>query len=209
MGGRDVRNDHLAVTVRGAIWAGALAATGFAIGYGAIKGVDGPEVDRELFALANRERHPLLDAGFAGVTELGSIYAAGAAAASLAASGRGRVALRAAAASVAAWLVLQGIKWLVKRPRPSDADEDGTRLLIARPRATSWPSSHPAVLTAFTRVAAVGLDLGPASRATLSALDLTVAASRVALGVHYPSDAASGLLFGRAVARLWAADPRA
>jgi membrane-associated phospholipid phosphatase len=196
------------VTVRRTIWAGALAATGFAVGYGAIKGVDGPEVDRELFALVNRERHPVLDAGFAGVTELGSIYAAGAAAAALAASGRGRVALRAATASFAAWLLLQGIKRLVKRPRPSDADAESTRLLIARPRATSWPSSHPAVLTAFTRVAAAGLDLGPGSRAALGALDLTVAASRVALGVHYPSDAASGLLLGRAVARMWPAGRR-
>jgi membrane-associated phospholipid phosphatase len=41
------------------------------------------------------------------------------------------------------------------------------------------------------------------SRAALSALDLSVAASRVYLGVHYPSDVASGLLMGRAVARIW------
>ena len=30
-----------------------------------------------------------------------------------------------------------------------------------------------------------------------------VCVARVALGVHYPSDVASGLLFGRAIARLW------
>ena len=75
--------------------------------------------------------------------------------------------------------------------------------MIAEPHGTSWPSSHPAVLTTFTRVAARELGIGSFGRAALTALDASVAASRVALGVHYPSDVASGLLFGRAVARLW------
>jgi undecaprenyl-diphosphatase len=191
------------------VWAGALTAGALAIGYGAMKGEDGPAVDRELFALANRERSPGIDTAFGGVTELGSLYAAGAAAAALGASGRGRVAFRAAAAATTTWLLLQGIKRVAKRPRPSDADVAATRLLIARPRAASWPSSHPAILTAFTRVAARDLGLGLVSRAALTGLDLTVATSRVALGVHYPSDAVSGLLLGRAVARLWPAGRRA
>jgi membrane-associated phospholipid phosphatase len=75
--------------------------------------------------------------------------------------------------------------------------------MIAEPNGTSWPSSHPAVLTTFTRVAARELGLGAVSSAALTALDGAVAASRVYLGVHYPSDVGSGLLFGRAVARLW------
>jgi undecaprenyl-diphosphatase len=95
------------------------------------------------------------------------------------------------------------MKRLTDRPRPSDADPEGTRLLIARPMATSWPSSHPAVLTTFTRVAARELELGPGARAALGALDTAVAASRVYLGVHYPGDVASGMLIGRAVARIW------
>ena len=78
--------------------------------------------------------------------------------------------------------------------------------MIAEPHGTSWPSSHPAVLTTFTRVAARELGIGALGRAALAGLDVSVAASRVALGVHYPSDVASGVLFGRAVARLW---PRA
>lgn len=185
------------------VWAGALVTGAAAIGLGAVKGLDGPEADHELFELVNRGHGPQADRFFAGITELGSLYAAGAAAGALAVTGRRRPAARAAAAAGGTWLLLQGIKKLVDRPRPSDADPDGTRLMIARPQATSWPSSHPAVFTTFTRVAARELGLGAVSRAALTGLDLAVGTSRVYLGVHYPSDVASGLLLGRAVARLW------
>ncbi len=179
------------------VWAGALAACACAIGLGAMKGEDGPDVDRELFALLNRDRGPESDRAFAGITELGSFYAAGAASGVLVAAGRRRAALRAVGAAGATWLALQGIKRVVVRPRPSDADPAGT------PKGASWPSSHPAVLTTFTRVASRELGLGAPVRAAFTALDLAVGTSRVALGVHYPSDVASGLLFGRAIARLW------
>jgi len=185
------------------VWSGALAAGAMVVGLGAIKGDEGPAVDLELFELANRGHGPVADAWFAGQTELGSLYAAGAAAGALAVTGRRGPAVRALTATGATWLLLQGIKKVVNRPRPSDADAEGTRLLIARPHATSWPSSHPAVLTTFSRVAGRELGLGSASRAALTGLDLSVAASRVYLGVHYPSDVVSGLLLGRAVARLW------
>ena len=118
--------------------------------------------------------------------------------------GLARIAWGAALAGAGAtWLVLQGVKRGVNRPRPFLADSEGTRRMIAEPHGTSWPSSHPAVLTTFTRVAARELGIGALGRAALTGLDASVAASRVALGVHYPSDVASGLLFGRAVARLW------
>lgn len=184
-------------------WAGVLAAGACAIGVGAITGVEGRAVDVELFHVVNGEHGADADRLFAGVTELGSYYAAGAAAALLAVAGRRRAAIRALGAASATWVLLQGMKRLVDRPRPSDADPEGTRLLIARPNATSWPSSHPAVLTTFTRVAARELGLRPSSRAALTVLDLTIATSRVYVGVHHPSDVASGLLFGRAVARIW------
>ena len=54
-------------------------------------------------------------------------------------------------------------------------------------------------------MAARELGVGVAGRAALVALDATVAGSRVYLGVHYPSDVISGLLIGRAVARVWPA----
>jgi undecaprenyl-diphosphatase len=185
------------------IWAGALAVGACAIGFGAMKGEDGPDVDQELLALVNRDRGAEADRTFAGITELGSFYAAGAAAGVLVAAGQRRAALRALGAAGATWLALQGIKRVVVRPRPADADPAGTRLLIARPKGASWPSSHPAVLTTFTRVASRELGLGVPVRAAFTALDLAVGTSRVYLGVHYPGDVASGLLFGRAIARVW------
>jgi membrane-associated phospholipid phosphatase len=45
--------------------------------------------------------------------------------------------------------------------------------------------------------------MGSLATGALSALDATVATSRIYLGVHYPSDVVSGVLIGRAVARLW------
>jgi len=185
------------------VWVGALAGGACAVGLGAVKGTEGPDVDRELFEVVNRGYGPDPDRLFTGITELGSYYAAGSAAAVLAVAGRRRAALRALGAATATWVLLQGLKRVVDRPRPSDDDPQGTRMLIARPNGTSWPSSHPAILTTFTRVAAREAGLGPASRAALTGLDLAVATSRVYVGVHYPSDVASGLLLGRAVARLW------
>ena len=140
---------------------------------------------------------------FAGVTELGSLYAVGAAAGALAALGRPRPALRALTAAGATWGLGQVVKKLVDRPRPYDADPDGTRAMIAPPMGTSWPSSHPAVLTTFTTVVARELGAGARRGRASPALGLTVAASRVYLGVHYPSDVASGFLMGRAVAAIW------
>ena len=72
------------------VWAGALAAGACAIGMGAMRGSDGPAVDRELFEALNRGHGPDADTFFSSVTELGSMYAAGAAAGTLVATGRGR-----------------------------------------------------------------------------------------------------------------------
>src|SRR5688572_22149378 len=185
------------------VWAGALAAGGAAVGYAALRTEDGRALDENLFKAANAEHRGTADRFFAGITELGWLYAAVAAAGALALAGRRREGARALAGAGATWLLLQGCKRLVDRPRPFLANPEGTRRMIAEPHGTSWPSSHPAVLTTFTRVAVRELEVGAIGRAALTALDLSVAASRVSLGVHYPSDVASGLLFGRAVARLW------
>jgi undecaprenyl-diphosphatase len=185
------------------LWAGTLAAGGAAVGHVAVHMTDGRELDENLFKAANGRHGAALDRYFSGVTELGSLYASSAAAGVLALRGRHREGGRALAGAGATWLLLQGIKRIVDRPRPFVADPDGTRRMIAEPHGTSWPSSHPGVLTTFTRVAARELGIGSVGRVALTGLDASVATSRVYLGVHYPSDVVSGLLFGRAVARVW------
>jgi len=185
------------------VWAATLAGGGAAVGRAVLRTNDGRELDENLFKAVNAERGERADRYFSRVTEMGSLYAATAAAGVLALLGRRREGGRALAGAAATWLLLQGAKRVVDRPRPFLANPDGTRRMIAEPRGTSWPSSHPGVLTTFTRVAARELGVGALGRAALTGLDASVAASRVYLGVHYPSDVASGLLFGRAVARLW------
>jgi undecaprenyl-diphosphatase len=195
---------RLGAIVKGA----ALAAGAAAVGWAAMATDEGREADGQLFASVNRGHGETADRVFYGITELGSLYAACAAAGVLVAAGRGRQAGRAFAAAGATWLLGQGVKRLVDRPRPYAADPGGTRALIAPPKGTSWPSSHPAVLTTFTRVAARELGLGAVGRAALTGLDAAVGTSRVYLGVHYPSDVVSGLLMGRAVAAVWPRDRR-
>ncbi len=185
------------------IRAAAFGATGAVIGSAVIHHERARELDGSLFKAGNADHGPAADAVLAGLTELGSVYAAGAAAAVLALSGRRRAAASAMSAAGAAWVLGQGLKRVAGRARPYEEDAAGTRRIIAPPQGASWPSSHPMVLTAFTTVAARELRIGRIGRAGLLGLDAAVAASRVALGVHYPSDAASGLLFGRALGILW------
>lgn len=186
-----------------------LAGGAAAVGWVAVRTSAGRRADERAFGVLNAGHGPAMDRFFDGVTELGSLYAAGAAAGSLIALGRRREALQAGGAALTTWVLGQAIKRVVDRPRPYTPSVGiPTRMLIAEPRGTSWPSSHPAVLTTFTRVASRELGLGTAARGALTALALSVAASRVYLGVHYPSDVASGLMMGRAVARLWPSSPR-
>ncbi|HEX9123579.1 MAG TPA: phosphatase PAP2 family protein [Actinomycetota bacterium] len=165
-------------------------------------------LDEAVFQAVNRGYGPWADRVFSGVTELGSIWASVGAAGVLAATGRHRAATRGLAAASAAWLAGQGLKKLFLRPRPYEDDPSGVRLLADPPRATSWPSSHPAVLLAFVTVAGRELGLTVSARAALTGLGAAVGVSRAYVGVHYPSDVVGGLLLGRAIADALSTDPR-
>jgi undecaprenyl-diphosphatase len=190
--------------VRSRSLARTLALTGAAVALGvAASGGRGESLDERAFEVGNADRGPAADRFLGGVTELGSIWASAAGAAVLAVAGRRRAAARGLAAAGSAWLAGQGLKRVFLRPRPYEADPSSTRLLIRPPRATSWPSSHPAVLLAFLTVASRELGAGPTARATLDVLAGTVGASRTYVGVHYPADVVGGLVLGRAVAALF------
>ena len=177
--------------------AGALAVAG------ASSTATGRRLDRSVYGEVNRDRGPVGDAVMGGITELGSIMAAAGAATVLAVGGRRRAAGEALAAASLMWLLGQELKRLVRRARPYDAGP--SRRLVGKPKGTSWPSSHPAVLLAFVTVAARRLGLSPSARVGLTATACAVGASRVYVGVHYPSDVVGGLLLGRAVADAWIA----
>ena len=190
-------------TVRVAWLAGAALATGLLASTEL-----GDRVDVGLFRAVNRGRGPGADRFFRGITELGSIWASIGAAGVLAARGRRRAAARGLGAASAAWLAGQGLKRLFDRPRPYVADPNGVRLLAQPPRATSWPSSHPAVLLAFVTVAGRDLELSLVARTALRGLAAAVGISRTYVGVHYPADVVGGLLLGQAVADAMSQDAR-
>ncbi len=195
--------------VAGGRWLRAAGLLGAALAVGAwSRGGRGRRLDEEAFRALNDGWGPVADGAFRAVTELGSIWASAGAWAVLRAGGRARAADRAMGAALLAWAAGQGLKGLFGRPRPYEAEPGGARLLIRRPAAASWPSSHPAVLGAFTAVAAADLDLGGAVRAALGALAAAVGLSRVYLGVHYPADVVGGILLGRAVAEAAGPGPR-
>lgn len=162
------------------------------------------ELDDHVFKRLNVDRGALADRFFDRVTDLGSYWASAGASTAMAAAGRRRAAADALAAASAAWLLGQGMKRAVMRVRPYDAMTE-FRLLVGRQRGTSWPSSHPMVLTTFLTVAARDLGLPAPARAGLAALAATVAVSRIYVGVHYPSDVIAGLLLGSAFGRAWGA----
>jgi membrane-associated phospholipid phosphatase len=164
----------------------------------------GRDLDHRLYRALNGTNGPAADRFFKAITELGSIWASAGAAAVLARGERKRAAMDALGAAITMWAAGQLLKKLYRRPRPYHALPT-TRLLIAEPHGTSWPSSHPAVLFAFLAVSL--RDLGAPATVRLGATGLVgaVAVSRVYLGVHFPSDVLGGLLLGSAVADFWTA----
>ncbi|HKK01788.1 MAG TPA: phosphatase PAP2 family protein [Desulfuromonadales bacterium] len=105
----------------------------------------------------------------------------------------GRRAFFAAALAIASSILLfKGIKNLIGRPRPYVTWPD-LPCLLAPPDRFSFPSGH--TMTAFAAWAAISAIL-PATSAFLLPAAVLIGASRVFLGLHYPSDVLVGALIG-------------
>ena len=105
----------------------------------------------------------------------------------------GRQAVLAAALAVAASILLfMGVKNLIGRPRPCATWPD-LPCLLAPPDRFSFPSGH--TMTAFAAASALGGGL-PVLLPLLLPAALLIGASRVFLGLHYPSDVLVGALLG-------------
>ncbi len=117
--------------------------------------------------------------------------------------GRIRWATAAAGVSVAlSSLAFSLVKGRVARPRPYEVLADVPCLLVP-PDRFSFPSGH--TMNAFAVLGAFRV-LVPGSEAVFLPLGMWIGASRVFLGVHYPSDvlvgAGLGTAVGTAVARI-------
>lgn len=102
--------------------------------------------------------------------------------------------LIAAAGVVGAHAASIAVKRVVRRPRP---DHPSVEVLVSTPSKLSFPSSH-----ATSTTAAAVLYSGLTGRNLVPALVPPMLASRLVLGVHYPTDVLAGAALGGVVGGL-------
>jgi undecaprenyl-diphosphatase len=90
-------------------------------------------------------------------------------------------------------LVSTIVKRWIGRVRPSDAGPFAYEPFSWRPEYASFPSGH--TTTAFAALVAIGM-ICPRLRPALWIYALAIAASRVVVSAHYPSDVIAGAAFG-------------
>lgn len=156
-----------------------------------------PAIDRTILDVLHSLRTPALDAFFAGVTWLGSMFVLLPVASVLAAwlwrRGRQRSAGVIALSLGGAWLLAHAAKAVIARPRPELHEA-----LVAMPEDLSFPSAHTLQATAFALAVALAFRQGWLWPVTALVVAL-VALSRLWLQVHFPSD----VVFGFAAALCW------
>lgn len=175
------------------------AAVAVVASYVAVRDAGFADLDRKAGAVISRPLGPVADTVIGAGTDLGSVFAIGGIATTLALTGRRRAALDVAASGAIGWVAAQAIKPLVGRPRPYQAD--GLERLVSEPAGASWPSGHVAVAGAMA--AAVAPDMSRRAKLGASALAGFVGLSRIYVGVHYVSDVVAGLGVGVASASAW------
>ncbi|WP_285108370.1 phosphatase PAP2 family protein [Promicromonospora sp. MEB111] len=95
--------------------------------------------------------------------------------------------------TVAAYVTSEVVKLLVTEERPCRAVDVATVLACPAPADWSWPSNHSTIAGAL---AVACLLAAPRLWPLVVPLALAVAGARVAAGVHYVHDVASGLALG-------------
>ena len=159
-------------------------------------------IDRRIFAFVNGLPHsPVSDRYISTISDLGEGlgWVAGGAAIAMLGGRRGRRAgLATAVASMAAtYIVQKHVKPIFRRVRPFVDRE--ARVVGMRPVDHSFPSGHAA--SSFAAATALSIYYPKAAPLALT-VATGVAASRVHLGVHFPSDAAVGAVIGIGIGTL-------
>lgn len=116
----------------------------------------------------------------------------------LALRGRLGTALRVGSSVAVVYACCAAIGLAVARPRPF-VRHDAVRGLVHHPPHRSFPSRH--VASAFAMAVVAGGSSSGVSRSML-ATGVLLGLTRVAAGLHYPSDVVAGGLLGTAVGRL-------
>jgi membrane-associated phospholipid phosphatase len=158
--------------------------------------------DRALYGIVHRRlRARALDPVMVAATDVGTKSAAWLSVCAVLALLGNRRERKTAIATAAAVLSAQGVvnmllKPTFRRERPFLRGRLRSRLLVAPPQESSWPSGHAASSAAAvtTLVAAY-----PERAVPLMALGLAISYSRVYVGVHYPFDVAAGTSIGLAI----------